>query len=971
MQETPNSTMHDEVQDAYEATFARIILSMVLISLVTGLVVFFSGGITSPWFIRAVVLLIVAAVAYSIRLSGKTLIASYLLVLALFGLLAELFLHLGAITGVAPYLFIPVVAIASLLLKPPATLLITAGSTFFILLASFLTGRLTFSNWLSLVLPFTLTLLIALLVIENKRHLTRLGHLLRENRAILRERTRKIVETMKRIDEAQQHAVELERRLALAKVEVDQARSRADQTDNQLYRLIQTGLQEAERLFKSLEQELEQVAELPNLHNQATVLEPIWRRIDHLRGFLVQLEAMLQVERADIELTYEAVDIRRLMSEVTGVTQGLAGHKPIAVQCLTPEKLPLLPADPLRLRLALLQVLSNAVNYTDEGSITIQVKLTEKEDEVWIVVSDTGRGIRPGEHLAIFEQFWRGSNNAAGLYQGAGLGLALAKRLLELHGGRIWAANTLGPGSTFYMALPLKPKPKAAPALARPQPQYFLQVAQAVEDDLEQTLVSIPALKAGPPSPAGRAPAPAARPLPANDPDKTLVSTRPGLFYRPHVPPDPVRRYGHIYVRRFSMILLSLLLMISAVVAILAALNGVNEPGRVDPTQAAALPVSVTETQPPTPTRPSAPGGATSASVSITAATPVDSPTASPTATSSAMPTPTLTAAPSTLTPAPAPSISPPTSTATPSPPPMTTSIPTSTLTPVSARGTLAPPTFISAVTRSLIVGSARLSFAVDRPVSNDDPTARLNQASRLSWSPAGQLLFSGEQGAERDIYRVEPEALQPLRLTSAPGDDLQPAWSPDGRQIAFSSGRAGNLDIYVMEANGARPRPLTDSPGFDEWPAWSPDGRQIAFVSDRDGNVELYLMNADGRDQQRLTNHSADDWPPAWSPDGLRLVFASNRDGDWNLYILDLAGGPPLRLTNAAGDERDPAWSPDGRAIAFAYNGGGNWDIYFLPVSATSVTETPREAWTRITDTPGDERYPSWQVAGVGWEAP
>lgn len=974
MQETPNITMYDEVRDAYEAIFVRITMSLVWISLILGLVLFFSSGVTSPWFIRAVALLTVAVIAYILRLFGQTIIASYLLALELFGLLAEIFLHPGAITGAAPYLWIPVVALASLLLNPPASLLITAGSTFLILLASFLTGQLTFSNWLNLVPPFTLTLLITLFVAEIKRHLTRLGHLLRENRAILRERTRKIMESMKRIDEAQQNVVELERQLARAKIEVDQARARDDQADSQLYRLIQSGLQEAERLFKRLEQALEQTADLPHLRNRGSDLEPIWHGIDHLRAFLVQLEAMLQVERDDIELTYEAVDIRGLVSEVTGVTQGLAGHKPVSVQCQMPEKLPLLPADPLRLRQALLQVLTNAVTYTDEGSITVQVKLTGKDDEVWIVVSDTGQGIRPGEHLAIFERFRRGSNSAAGQHQGAGLGLALAKRLLELHDGRIWAASTLGPGSTFYIALPLKPKTRTRPALAppasqaRPQPEPYLPPVQVIEDDLEQTLVTMTPLKAGPRSAARRAPAPSARPSPARDPDKTLVSARPALFDRPNVPPDPVRRYGHIYIRRFSLILLNLLLMISAVVAILAAVNGpVNDPERLDATPAASTPVPATATQPPLTNDLPATSGFTPAAISITTATPTsmagppalasNSPTAPPTVAPSPTRTPTLTV-PATIPPTTTPTS---TQTAPPS---------TFTPTPITALATPDPPTFISAVTRSLIIGSARLSFAVAPATEHNDPDQfapglRLNPASGLSWSPAGQLLFSGDQGPERDIYRAEVETLQPLRLTDAPGDDLQPAWSPDGRQIAFSSGRAGNLDIYVMQASGAGARPLTDSPGFDEWPVWSPDGRQIAFVSDRDGNAELYLMNADGRDQQRLTDHPAGDWPAAWSPNGLRLVFASDRDGDWNLYILNLAGGPPRRLTSAPGDERDPAWSPDGRAIAFAYNGGGNWDIYFLPVTASPVTEVPPEAWTRITDTPADERHPAWQVAG------
>jgi TolB protein len=239
---------------------------------------------------------------------------------------------------------------------------------------------------------------------------------------------------------------------------------------------------------------------------------------------------------------------------------------------------------------------------------------------------------------------------------------------------------------------------------------------------------------------------------------------------------------------------------------------------------------------------------------------------------------------------------------------------------------------------------------------------------SGLSWR-AGQALFSGEVNGNRDIYLAQPGRNSPLNLTLAEGDDLQPAWSPDGRQIAFSSGRSGNLDIYVVNSQcilpsggcDSKPTQLTTSRGFDEWPVWSPDSGKIAFVSDRDGNVEIYLMDANGSNQQRLTDHPADDWPAAWSTDGHRLVFASNRDGHWNLYVVEASGGEPARLTNDPADEREPVWSPDGRTIAFAYNGTGNWDIYTLPAPTNSVSETPRSAWTQITFTATDERNPTW----------
>jgi len=99
--------------------------------------------------------------------------------------------------------------------------------------------------------------------------------------------------------------------------------------------------------------------------------------------------------------------------------------------------------------------------------------------------------------------------------------------------------------------------------------------------------------------------------------------------------------------------------------------------------------------------------------------------------------------------------------------------------------------------------------------------------------------------------------------------------------KIAFFSNRDGDFyEIYVMNADGINPIRLTNSPGVDEVPEWSPDGTKIAFDSERNGNFEVYVMNADGTGQTRLTNNSASDIFAAWSPDGTEIAFCSDRDG-------------------------------------------------------------------------------------------
>lgn len=96
---------------------------------------------------------------------------------------------------------------------------------------------------------------------------------------------------------------------------------------------------------------------------------------------------------------------------------------------------------------------------------------------------------------------------------------------------------------------------------------------------------------------------------------------------------------------------------------------------------------------------------------------------------------------------------------------------------------------------------------------------------------------------------------------------------------MAFASRRDGNVDVYVTTPDGRSEVRLTTSPGADRYPAWSPDGRSIAFTSDRDGNEEIYVMTAGGAGQTNVSRSPLDaDVEPAWSPDGGTILFTRER---------------------------------------------------------------------------------------------
>ena len=203
------------------------------------------------------------------------------------------------------------------------------------------------------------------------------------------------------------------------------------------------------------------------------------------------------------------------------------------------------------------------------------------------------------------------------------------------------------------------------------------------------------------------------------------------------------------------------------------------------------------------------------------------------------------------------------------------------------------------------------------------------------AWSPDGkQITFVSYRDLEQvpkgeihrgEIYLMNPDGTNPVNLTQVPERaDGVSSWSPDGKQIAFTSAELfnadllANSDIFVMDTDGANPRNLTNHEALDETPDWSPDGNRIAFSSDRDGNWEIYVMNPDGTNPINLTNHPAKDGRPDWSPDGHQIAFTSYRDGNLEIYVMNADGTNPINLTNHPAEDNHASWSPDGTRIAF-----------------------------------------------------
>ncbi len=218
---------------------------------------------------------------------------------------------------------------------------------------------------------------------------------------------------------------------------------------------------------------------------------------------------------------------------------------------------------------------------------------------------------------------------------------------------------------------------------------------------------------------------------------------------------------------------------------------------------------------------------------------------------------------------------------------------------------------------------------------------ARLFDAGGPTPPPlTGKIAFHSRPGGiNLEIYTMNPDGTNPLRLTMNDAADYDPSLSTDGNRIAFVSDRDNNDEIYIMNSDGSGAKRLTNNDLPDLNPAMSADGSKIVFASRRDGNYEIYVMNSDGTNQTRLTTNTSVDDEPSFSPDGTKIVFRSSRDGNAEVYIMDVNGGNQTRLTNDDQGfvDTEPTFSPDGTKIAFRSFRNGNSEIYVMNTNGTA----------------------------------
>lgn len=269
-----------------------------------------------------------------------------------------------------------------------------------------------------------------------------------------------------------------------------------------------------------------------------------------------------------------------------------------------------------------------------------------------------------------------------------------------------------------------------------------------------------------------------------------------------------------------------------------------------------------------------------------------------------------------------------------------------------------------------LLLPLATLGAQGRRPIQASD-IYRFKSVGAPRLSPDGEWIAysvgtidSVKDSRSSDLWMVKWDGSRTVRLTSTPGGESDPQWSPDGRYLSFIATREGAKvgQVWLLDRSGGEAQKLTDIAGGVSEHHWSPDGARLvvlahdpepkdgaagdstkssrpkpividryAFKRDVDGYLDrrrdhLWLVDVASKAATQLTSGDYDDSAPEWSPDGTRIAFVSaragtdpDRENNTDVFTIDArAGATPVALTTWIGDDAGPVWSPDGNSIAY-----------------------------------------------------
>jgi Tol biopolymer transport system component len=239
--------------------------------------------------------------------------------------------------------------------------------------------------------------------------------------------------------------------------------------------------------------------------------------------------------------------------------------------------------------------------------------------------------------------------------------------------------------------------------------------------------------------------------------------------------------------------------------------------------------------------------------------------------------------------------------------------------------------------------GTDRVIFA---STHDDPEAVKKQKAELEFRASGKERRYSWDYDAHFEIYSAKRDGSDLKNLTNSPGYDAEGSFSPDGKQIVFTSLRGAFPleklspddrkryeqdpaffgDIYLMNADGSKVRRLTTEPGYDGGPFFSPDGERILWRHFEENGMiaDVWTMKLDGSDKRRITDFKSMSWAPYFHPSGDYIIFTSNKLGfeNFELFIVDAKGEhEPVRVTFTNGFDGLPVFSPDGKKLAWTSN--------------------------------------------------
>ena len=249
----------------------------------------------------------------------------------------------------------------------------------------------------------------------------------------------------------------------------------------------------AKIIKKRLEEKIFPVTSREDVKTEKTIqqisenLKVVISEGERLTNLINEVLDLAKIEAGKMEWNMETVSMQEVADRAFSATSSLFDQKNLALKTTVPENLPMVIGDRDKLIQVMVNLISNAVKFTPAGTITCSI--TRKRNEIITGITDTGIGIAPADHEAVFEQFKQVvGDTLTDKPKGTGLGLPICKEIVEHHGGRIWLESELGKGSTFFFAIPVQ-KTEAGSDVSKPI--HLNDLVKQLKEQMAQSSLNI------------------------------------------------------------------------------------------------------------------------------------------------------------------------------------------------------------------------------------------------------------------------------------------------------------------------------------------------------------------------------------------------------------------------------------------------------------------------------------------------